>query len=70
MKATLEFNLPEDDYDFKTAVRASELSIFVSAVRQILKEYRKYKELTPEQYKIVEEIEDRILSEIPEGLPD
>lgn len=70
MKATLEFKLPEDNYEFKIASRASELSIFVEAVRRILRDYRKYKELTTEQYEIVTELENEILSEIPEGLPE
>lgn len=45
MKAILEFILPEEEHDYKLAIRARDLSLALSDVQQLLRTYRKYKDL-------------------------
>lgn len=55
-KAILEFNLPEEEYEFDKACKASTLQFALEDVRDILRSKVKYCELTAEQYKLAEEI--------------
>lgn len=66
MKATLEFNLPEDNYDHLCAVHGGDA---IRALREILNAMReelKYNVLTDEQYKIIEGERSRIVEIIDE----
>lgn len=62
MKGTLEFNLPEENEEFDVAVNAMSYRIALADVGDYLREKLKYSDLTEEQYKIYEEINERFYS--------
>ena len=58
MKATLEFNLPEDDAEFYCATKGSAMLNVLWELQVELRKLYKYEELTDEQFKMVERIRD------------
>ena len=58
MKATLEFNLPEDDAEFYCATKGTAMLNVLWEIQQELRQLWKYEELTDEQFKMVERIRD------------
>jgi hypothetical protein len=58
MKATLEFNLPEDEAEFYCANKGTAMLNVLWELKQELRSLRKYAELKENQYDIVEKIED------------
>jgi hypothetical protein len=60
MKATIEFNLPEDKYEWDNAIRADAMYLALWDLSQELRSMWKYKEYkTEEEYAIVETIRDK-----------
>lgn len=70
MKATLEFNLPDDQDDFRDAVNGQKWTLVIWDFDQHLRSQIKYNDnLSPEEYKIYEEIRDLLWEKIgKEGL--
>ena len=67
MKATLEFNLPDDQDDFQDAVNGQKWRLMVWNFDQKLRSQLKYNDkLSPEQYKVYEEIRDLLWEKIGE----
>lgn len=58
MKATLEFNLPEDATDLELAMKAWDLYHFHDEFYQWLRNKCKYSELTKEQSALLTELEE------------
>lgn len=58
MKAILEFNLPEDAEEHNTALRAGQYYSTLDDLRNLVRKYNKYVELTDEQAKIIEKFSD------------
>ena len=59
MKATLEFNLPEDQPEFNTALQGSDWKHVCWQMDQYLRTKVKYDEgLTEEQHKVYEDMRD------------
>lgn len=56
MKATLEFNLPEEESEFNTALCGHKYKQALSDVASHLRHLYKYTNLPEEQYKLVMEI--------------
>lgn len=54
MKATLEFNLPEDDAEFYCATKGTAMLNVLWELQQELRKLYKYEELNEDEYKIVE----------------
>jgi hypothetical protein len=50
MKAVLEFNLPEENSDFKAAINGSNYCSAIWDFDQLLRSEMKYKELSDETY--------------------
>ena len=50
MKAVLEFNLPEDNRDFQSAINGSNYKDAIWDFDQLLRSEMKYKELSDETY--------------------
>jgi len=66
MKAILEFNLPEDKYEWENAIRADAMYLALWDLSQELRTLWKYEELSDDEWKMVERIRDKfheILSE-------
>lgn len=59
MKATLEFNMPEDQVEFDFAVHGGKMYSALWDVSQELRTLWKYEELSEEEFKIVERIRNK-----------
>jgi len=67
MKATIEFNLPEDQHEYDLAVKSSAMYNALWDVYTMLRKYYKYSELPSGQLEIVEAIREEffeILNEL------
>ena len=60
MKATLTFDLPEEQEEFELASNAVNYSIALSDIDNYLRSKIKYADLTEEQYKVYEEIREQL----------
>jgi hypothetical protein len=66
MKAILEFNLPEDNYEYKKAVNADKYFTALEDIYQLLRTKVKYAEKTEAEDKVYNEVYDdfyRILND-------
>ena len=59
MKATLEFNLPDDQNEFDMAVQSGNMYAALWDISQDLRKLWKYEELSEEEWKMVERIRDK-----------
>ena len=60
MKATLEFNLPEDQHEWNNAVNADKMYCALYEIQQEIRRVWKYAELTEGQVQIVKKIYDKV----------
>lgn len=58
MKATLEFNLPEDEFDYNMSINGFKWFNVTYQLDQHLRSQLKYNELTEEQARIYEELRE------------
>ena len=56
MKASLEFNLPEDQNEFDDAVNATKYIAALHDIKNHVRSVWKYGELSDDTYKVVDEI--------------
>lgn len=56
MKATIEFNLPEEDAEFYCATKGTAMLNALWDINQELRKLYKYEELNEDEWKIVERI--------------
>ena len=68
MKAILEFDLPDDEYEFVRAKNAGKISSVIEYVRQHIRSELKYKEHTEAEIIILEKIREIINEEMFEDL--
>ena len=59
MKATLEFNLPDDQNEFDLAVQGSKMYLALWDISKELRTLWKYEELSEEEWNMVERIRDK-----------
>ena len=64
MKATLEFNLPEEQAEHYCAIKGSDMLNVLWELKAELRSMLKYGELPEQQYEIVEKIQDFLLSSL------
>ena len=64
MKATLTFDLKEDQHEFDCAVNGMKYHDTLYEVQQHLRSLEKYQDLTQEQYDIVGKIREWLASEL------
>jgi hypothetical protein len=64
MKATLEFNLPEDQAEHYCAIKGADMLNVLWELKAELRSMLKYGEITSEQYDIVEQIQTFLLSSL------
>ena len=67
MKATLKFNLPEDQAEFDFAVQGSKMYSALWDISQELRALWKYEELTDEEFKMVERIRNKFYEILDEN---
>ena len=61
MKATLEFNLPEDQAEHYCAIKGADMLNVLWELKAELRSMLKYGELPEQQYKIVEQIQGYLI---------
>jgi hypothetical protein len=61
MKATIEFNLPEDDNQYKWANKGYNYFAVLYNFKEYLRNKLKHEDLTPEQESVVEAIQSDFL---------
>ena len=59
MKVTIEFNLPDDQYEYRNSVKANEMYNALWDIKQELRNALKYGDLTEYEYKTMERIQDK-----------
>lgn len=59
MKATIEFNLPEEQYQFDCAVKGISMDMAISEMKEEFRKMIKYNEWSDIQYKMLEELRDK-----------
>ena len=59
MKATLEFNLPDDQNEFDMAVQSGIMYAALWVISQELRTLWKYEELSEEEWKMVDKIRNK-----------
>jgi len=59
MKATLEFNLPEDKEDYEMTINASKYYLALWHIKQELRSKLKYAELSEQEYEIYEKVSNK-----------
>ena len=64
MKATLTFDLREDQHAFDCAINGMKYFDIVDEIRQHLRSLEKYQDLTEEQYELVGKIREWLASEL------
>ena len=64
MKATLEFNLPEDQAEHYCAIKGADMLNVLWELKTELRSMLKYGELPDKQYEIVEKIQDFLFSSL------
>jgi len=67
MKATIEFNLPEDQHEFDLVVNASAMYNALWEINTELRTLWKYEELTDAEWKIVERIREQFFDILREN---
>ena len=64
MKATLEFNLPEDQAEHYCAIKGQDMLNVLWELKSELRAMLKYQELPDQQYEIVEKIQNFLMSSL------
>lgn len=59
MKVIIEFNLPEDEYEYRNSVKANEMYNALWDIKNELRNAMKYGELNESEYKAVESMQNR-----------
>jgi hypothetical protein len=67
MKATLEFNLPEDQAEHYCAIKGADMLNVLWELKAELRAMLKYGELPDQQYEIVEKIQDFLMSSLDDN---
>jgi hypothetical protein len=67
MKATLEFNLPDDQAEHYCAIKGQDMLNVLWELKAELRAMLKYGELPDQQYEIVEKIQDFLMSSLDDN---
>jgi hypothetical protein len=59
MKATLKFNLPEDQFEFDCAMKSTKMYFALTEIKEEIRSVLKYGELRDDQYKFIEELQEK-----------
>lgn len=61
MKATLTYNLPDDEFSFINATKADKYCFVIDEIKSYLRNTLKYSELTDIEYKAIQKVQFDIL---------
>ena len=67
MKATLKYNLPEDEFEFNCAVKSTKMYFALTEIKDELRAIWKYEELKENQFEMVERIREKFFEILTEN---
>jgi hypothetical protein len=67
MKAIIEFNLPDDQYEYELANKGGAMYHVLWELKAELRSMLKYGELPDQQYEIVQKIQDFLMSSLDDN---
>lgn len=59
MKATLKYNLPDDQFEFDCASKSTKMYFALTEIKEELRSFIKYKTLKENQYEIIDEFNEK-----------
>jgi len=67
MKATLKYNLPDDQFEFDSAVKSMKMFFALTEIKDELRSIWKYEELKENQFAMVERIREKFFEILQEN---
>jgi hypothetical protein len=67
MKAKIEYNLPDDQFEFDNAVKSNKMWHALTEIKDELRRIWKYEELKENQYELVERIREKFFEILQEN---
>jgi hypothetical protein len=67
MKAIIEYNLPEDEFEFNCAVKSTKMYFALTEIKEELRAIWKYEELKENQFEMVERIREKFFETLLEN---
>lgn len=67
MKATIEYNLPDDQFEFDNAVKSNKMWHALTEIKDELRTIWKYEDLKENQYEMVERIREKFFEILTEN---
>jgi hypothetical protein len=67
MKATIEYNLPDDQFEFDNAVKSNKMWHALTEIKDELRRIWKYEELKENQFEMVERIREKFFEILQEN---
>jgi len=67
MKATLKYNLPDDQFEFDSAVKSNKMFFALTEIKDELRSIWKYEELKENQFEMVERIREKFFEILQEN---
>jgi len=59
MKAKLQYNLPDDQFEFDCAVKSMKMYFALTEIKEEIRSFIKYKSLKENQYEIIQEFSEK-----------
>jgi hypothetical protein len=67
MKATIEYNLPDDQFEFDNAVKSNKMWHALTEIKDELRRIWKYEDLKENQFEMVERIREKFFEILQEN---
>lgn len=67
MKLKLEYNLPDDEFEFECAVKSTKMYFALTEIKDELRAIWKYEELKENQFEMVERIREKFFEILTEN---
>jgi hypothetical protein len=67
MKVKLEYNLPDDQFEFECAVKSTKMFFALTEIKDELRSIWKYEELKENQFEMVERIREKFFEILTEN---
>ena len=67
MKVKLEYNLPDDQFEFECAVKSTKMYFALTEIKEELRAIWKYEELKENQFEMVERIMEKFFEILQEN---
>ena len=67
MKATIEYNLPDDQFEIESAVKSNKMFFALIEIKDELRSIWKYEELKENQFEMVERIREKFFEILQEN---